>query len=56
MLCGDGEMWVIMLEDGLEALVGTRCPFPMKGRLTICRNRSESEQGVLSEKAMRRSP
>ena len=55
-MCGIGEMWEITLEDGLEALVGVRCPLPMKGRLMMCLDKSAREQGVRSEKAKRRSP
>ena len=55
-MCGIGEMWEITLEDGLEALVGVRCPLPMKGRLMMCLDKSAREHGVRSEKAKRRSP
>ena len=47
---------MITLDDGLEALVGVRCPLPMKGRLMMCLDKSATEHGVRSEKAKRRSP
>ena len=47
-VCGRGEMWETMLEDGLEALAGLRCPLPMKGRSMMCLNKSAMEQGVRS--------
>ena len=49
-------MCEMMLEEGLEELVETRCPLPMKGRVMMWVNRSVMEQGVKREKEKRMSP
>ena len=54
--CGRGEMCEMMLEEGLEVLVETRCPLPMKERVMMWVNKSAMEQGVKRENAKRRSP
>ena len=54
--CGRGEMCEMMLEEGLEVLVETRSPLPMKGRVMMWVNKSAMEQGVKREIAKRRSP
>ena len=45
-----GEMWVMTLDDGLEALVGMRCALPMNGRVQRWLKRSVMEHGVVKEK------
>ena len=45
----------MMLEEGLEDLVVTRCPLPMKGRVMMLVKRSAIEQGVKRENEKRRS-
>ena len=51
-----GEMWVMTLDDGLEALVGMRCALPMNGRVKRWLKRSVMEHGVIREKEKRWSP
>ena len=51
-----GEMWVMTLDDGLEALVGMRCALPMNGRVSRWLQRSVMEHGVIREKEKRWSP
>ena len=45
----------MMLEEGFEELVVTRCPLPMKGRVMMWVKRSAIEQGVKRDNEKRMS-